>query len=418
MQKIYDFNKCPLSSKNGIYGGAAGDKDGVIFDNSLWMIKYPKNTKSMDKVEISYTNTPLCEYIGSHIYAILGYDVHETELGVRNGKVVVACKDFTDDNTNLLEIRTIKNHKNDELSEILDTQLEETGSNHSVDLDSLLAHIYNNPILINVKNIEKRFFEQAVIDIFINNNDRNNGNWGILRHKDTGEDTLAPIFDNGACLQSKLSIAQVTEKLKNPEKVAENALNVQTSYSRNGKFLFGKQFLKLKEEFPILENTINKVSEKIKEKLPEILEFINSIPEKVEINGKIYDICPKELKELYKSQLKSRAENIFSRENNIINNSPEIKPTDEEYLKINEQVKELITRAPYIFQNKDACYFNVNQILKSINSKARIHTEEASKIFKESREELVTENKIENIYVSKETYNKYLELNQNENITK
>ena len=40
-------------------------------------------------------------------------------------------------------------------------------------------------------------------DIFINNNDRNNGNWGILRNKD-GVDRLAPIFDNGGSFQTKI----------------------------------------------------------------------------------------------------------------------------------------------------------------------------------------------------------------------
>ena len=33
-----------------------------------------------------------------------------------------------------------------------------------------------------------RFYEQAIIDIFINNNDRNNGNWGILRENDWEDD--------------------------------------------------------------------------------------------------------------------------------------------------------------------------------------------------------------------------------------
>ena len=53
---------------------------------------------------ISYVTSPLSEYIGSHIYEILGYDVHKTILGICNdgkrNKVVCACKDFIKDDTN------------------------------------------------------------------------------------------------------------------------------------------------------------------------------------------------------------------------------------------------------------------------------------------------------------------------------
>ena len=30
---IYDLTKCPYSSRNGSYGGAASDKDGILIDN-------------------------------------------------------------------------------------------------------------------------------------------------------------------------------------------------------------------------------------------------------------------------------------------------------------------------------------------------------------------------------------------------
>ena len=36
---------------------------------------------------LSYMTAPLSEYIGSHIYEILGIDVHQTILGIRNGKL-------------------------------------------------------------------------------------------------------------------------------------------------------------------------------------------------------------------------------------------------------------------------------------------------------------------------------------------
>ena len=94
---LIDFSNCPYSNRHGMYGGMAGDKDGILYNNENWIIKYPKNMDTMngvDKTQHQYTTAPLSEYIGSHIYKILGYNVHETLLGVRNNKIVVACKDF------------------------------------------------------------------------------------------------------------------------------------------------------------------------------------------------------------------------------------------------------------------------------------------------------------------------------------
>lgn len=47
---------------------------------------------------LSYVTSPLSEFIGSNIYKILGYDVHETLLGIcfdgKRYKVVCGCKGF------------------------------------------------------------------------------------------------------------------------------------------------------------------------------------------------------------------------------------------------------------------------------------------------------------------------------------
>lgn len=37
--------------------------------------------------DISYTTSPLSEFLGSRIYEILGYDVHKMILGFRNNKL-------------------------------------------------------------------------------------------------------------------------------------------------------------------------------------------------------------------------------------------------------------------------------------------------------------------------------------------
>lgn len=200
-QTCVNFNDCPLSIKNGMYGGMAGNKDGIIYRNSNWMIKYPKNTRSMNNVEISYTTAPLCEFIGSHIYSIMGYDTHETLLGERNNKIVVACKDFESNDTRLVEMRTIKNYASQKLSEILERDFSSTGERHFVLLDEMLLYLKESDILNSINGLEDRFWDMTVVDLIIGNSDRNNGNWGILRNP-YEKDRLAPIFDNGAFLLS------------------------------------------------------------------------------------------------------------------------------------------------------------------------------------------------------------------------
>ncbi len=62
----------------------------------------------MKNINLSYSNSPVCEYIGSKIYELVGLPVHNTILGTRNGKIVVACEDFLKDGDRLYEFDKIK----------------------------------------------------------------------------------------------------------------------------------------------------------------------------------------------------------------------------------------------------------------------------------------------------------------------
>ena len=91
------------------------------------------------------------------MYQILGIEAHETRLGIRNGKLVVACKDFCQTEGSLREIRTIKNVYNKELAEQLETSLSSTSDSHLVEIESILIHLTHNPILKKVPEIRQRF---------------------------------------------------------------------------------------------------------------------------------------------------------------------------------------------------------------------------------------------------------------------
>ena len=115
MSRINNFDEYNPSGLS--YGGHGGSKKGIIINNERWFLKYPKATDSMEKVFVSYTTTPISEYIGSHIYETIGIETHETLLGTSNNKIVVACKDFLNDYEVILDYNMIKNEYDQKIEE-------------------------------------------------------------------------------------------------------------------------------------------------------------------------------------------------------------------------------------------------------------------------------------------------------------
>ena len=66
--QLIDFNNNELSDRNGFYGGNAGVKEGIVYSGENWIIKYPKNISGLRNVDMSYSTSPLSEYIGIQIY--------------------------------------------------------------------------------------------------------------------------------------------------------------------------------------------------------------------------------------------------------------------------------------------------------------------------------------------------------------
>lgn len=286
--KIYDLNNCPFSDRNGTYGGLAGRKDGIWMDDERWIVKYPKTTIGMRGVPISYTTSPLNEFIGSHIYRFLGIPVHDTILGVRNNKLVVACKDFCDENSRLLEMRTIKNFANEQLSEQLDRYFAGTGD-HVINLNETLLHLQYNDILNRIPGVEERFWDMCVIDMYIKNGDRNSGNWGVLRNS-KGQDSLAPVFDNGGSFIDKAYDEKYMKALL-PDRILEASTNFRTIYGVEKelnnpdslKQLNAKDFIEYAMKYQGFRDSISKNVPAILANQKEIEDFIEDIPES--ING-------------------------------------------------------------------------------------------------------------------------------------
>ena len=145
---------------------------------------------------ISYVTSPLSEYIGSHIYEILGYDVHKTILGICNdgkrNKVVCACKDFIKDDTNeiLIPYTALRNDTNPLIMERNDKSVLSASN-----INEIIFQLGHNTILGSISEAKERFWDVVIIDMLINNNDRNEDNWGVIKYKKENEYKLAPIYD-------------------------------------------------------------------------------------------------------------------------------------------------------------------------------------------------------------------------------
>ncbi len=270
------LDKYELSNRNGTYGGKAESKEGIVVDGENWIVKYPKNIKGVRDFLATYTTAPLSEYIGSHIYNILGIEAHKTRLGIRNGKLVVACKDFCKTEGSLREIRTLKNVYNKKLNEKLEESLSSTSDSHLINIEDILIHLEYNPILHMIPDIKKRFWEQVLVDVLINNNNRDNGNWGILY--EDGKYRIAPVFGNGAAFSNKLPDSKLTELLKDEGRFIQSVNMSKTVYAIGGKPLFAKDLCLIENgEF---YKTVLYIVPIIEQRMQKIRDFINDIPEK------------------------------------------------------------------------------------------------------------------------------------------
>ena len=185
---MLDFTNLPTKKK--AYGGANGSKLSVIYNDELYMLKLPMH--ALKNPNLSYTNSCTSEYLGCHIFNMLGIKAQETLLGTYKYhdkvKTVVACKDFTFPGVVILDFASIKN-------QIIDSASNGYGTELSDIIDTI-----NKQTVEDSEELKEHFWNMFVVDAFIGNWDRHNGNWGFLYNQETDKLEIAPIFDCGSAL--------------------------------------------------------------------------------------------------------------------------------------------------------------------------------------------------------------------------
>ena len=185
---MIDFTNLPVRNKT--YAGANGSKISVLYNNELYMLKFP--AVPVINKEMSYANGCISEYLGCHIFESIGIPVQKTMLGTytknEKQKIVVACKDFTAGGLVLQDFASLKN-----------TIIDSAHNGYGTELSDIVKTL-EEQTAIDPKLLTDWFWDMFIVDALIGNWDRHNGNWGFLYNPETDKISLAPIYDCGSCL--------------------------------------------------------------------------------------------------------------------------------------------------------------------------------------------------------------------------
>lgn len=275
--------------KNKGYGGANGNKISVIYNDELYMLKFPP-APSRNK-EISYTNGCVSEYIGCHIFNSIGITTQETYLGTYTTargkeKIVVACKDFTKPGVVIQDFASIKN-------QIVDSEC----NGYGIELSDILETIKEQTVM-DPRQLENFFWDMFIVDAFIGNWDRHNGNWGFLYNTETDEVGIAPVFDCGSCLYPQADDGLMKKILSEKEELDFRIFTIPTSAIK----IDNKKINYFDYLSSLTNHSCNSALKRISGRID--LEMINKIIDDIPCISSLH-------KEFYSTMLKERKERII-----------------------------------------------------------------------------------------------------------
>lgn len=273
-----DFSNYEVSNT---YFGGSEKKIGLIISGSEYMIKFQKQT------EFGKRNNHISEYIGSHIFELLGFNVQETYLGTYKGEQVVACKNFIEDGYQFVPF-----------NDVGESTLDQDKERYQYSYTDIMKMLRDNSKLTNVDETIAVFWQLFIVDALLGNFDRHGANWGFL--KKDNKYTLAPIFDNGSSLFPAMTDEdEMKEIMGSQEETDKRIFTFPTSQIK----LQGKKSsyydvihsLEFEECNKALANVYKRISiEKINEFIDNDVMFITDLQ-----------------KEFYKHMIKNRFEKII-----------------------------------------------------------------------------------------------------------
>jgi len=184
-----DYSRYP--DGNRYYSGAERKKS-ILINGKPYLVKFQKNSR--EGLRFNHVS----EYMGSHIFALLGIETQETFLGSYKGENVVVIQDFLGDDEVFVPFNGVG-----------DSSLEQDKEKYQYSYEDIIDMLQDNVKLTDVEQTIDLFWDMFIIDALIANFDRHGSNWGFI--KKDNKYRLSPVFDNGSSLFPQLNTDEKIE---------------------------------------------------------------------------------------------------------------------------------------------------------------------------------------------------------------
>ena len=267
-------------AKNAKFYSGSEEKIGITIGSRDYILKFQKSS------ETGVLNNTICEYIGCHIFQMLGMPVQNTFLGTYAGREVVLLEDFVKENQKFVPF-----------NEVGDSSLEYDRDTYQYSYSDIMKMLEENTKLTRIPETINQFCRIYIIDALLGNFDRHGSNWGFI--KENNRYTLAPVFDNGSCLFPRIHTDEAClEIIRNQTEISKRVYTFPTSQIKlnNLKSSYFEVIHSL--QFPECNAALQDITSKVD--IHQIGAFIDSIEQISEIQ-----------KEFYKTIITARFEKIL-----------------------------------------------------------------------------------------------------------
>lgn len=259
-----DFSKYNIDLD--VFYSGAERKNQITINGNRYIIKYQKNS------EIGLIYNHVSEYLGSHIFELLGIPVQDTQLGTYAGENVVVVRNFCEEGEVLV-------HFND----IGESSLEEDKELFQYSYDDIQKMLEENRKLTRVQETIERFWDMFIVDALNGNFDRHGGNWGFI--KKDNKYSMAPVYDNGSSMYPRINTDErILEILNNQEEIDRRIYQFPTSHiklnGRKSSYYEVINSLQFEECNKALKKIVSKIDFEKIDKLIDSIESVSDIRKK------------------------------------------------------------------------------------------------------------------------------------------
>ncbi len=272
-----EYSNYPLSGK--MYGGSE-KKIGILIDGERYIVKFQKD--SLTGLRFNHVS----EYLGSHIFALLGMETQLTYLGTYKGEQVVVMKDFLTDGAQFVPFNEVGESS-------LDVDKEKVQYSYTDIMKMLRA----NKKLTEVEATVRTFWDMYIVDALLGNFDRHGMNWGFIKKEN--KYSLAPVFDNGSALFPQMNTeADMLRVIQSEAEINKRVFDFPTSQIKLNRRKTSYYAVINSLQFKECNNALTRVCERI------AINKINTLIDEVDCISAIH-------KEFYKTMIKNRYEKIL-----------------------------------------------------------------------------------------------------------